>query len=198
MRKLIGLLMLVCAGSVNAATLTFEEVGVGPSVTAFAEVGAFSFTSSQGGVAIWDAVDGGRPYLASSPDNAVYMQYVFPVSMTLTNGGAFDLNGANFGGNDYGNSNQFYGYRDGELVYSELFGTPYVGVGGSLQYHSFGWESVDRVEFSKAYNTEGIHVMDDLQYSVSAVPLPAAAGLFISAIAGLAGAKRLSRSKGSA
>jgi len=34
--------------------------------------------------------------------------------------------------------------------------------------------------------------------SVSAVPLPAAAWLFISAIAGLAGAKRLSRSKGSA
>jgi hypothetical protein len=33
---------------------------------------------------------------------------------------------------------------------------------------------------------------------VSAVPLPAAAWLFISAIAGLAGAKRLSRSKGSA
>jgi hypothetical protein len=32
----------------------------------------------------------------------------------------------------------------------------------------------------------------------SAVPLPAAAWLFISAIAGLAGAKRLSRSKGSA
>ena len=34
--------------------------------------------------------------------------------------------------------------------------------------------------------------------SVSAVPLPAAAWLFMSAIAGLAGAKRLSRSKGSA
>jgi hypothetical protein len=34
--------------------------------------------------------------------------------------------------------------------------------------------------------------------AVSAVPLPAAAWLFISAIAGLAGAKRLSRSKGSA
>jgi hypothetical protein len=33
---------------------------------------------------------------------------------------------------------------------------------------------------------------------VSAVPLPAAAWLFLSAIAGLAGAKRLSRSKGSA
>jgi hypothetical protein len=35
-------------------------------------------------------------------------------------------------------------------------------------------------------------------YSISPVPLPAAAWLFISAIAGLAGAKRLSRSKGSA
>ena len=33
---------------------------------------------------------------------------------------------------------------------------------------------------------------------VSAVPIPAAAWLFISAIAGLAGAKRLSQSKGSA
>ena len=35
-------------------------------------------------------------------------------------------------------------------------------------------------------------------YSISPLPLPAAAWLFISAIAGLAGAKRLSRSKGSA
>jgi hypothetical protein len=35
-------------------------------------------------------------------------------------------------------------------------------------------------------------------YNISPVPLPAAAWLFISAIAGLAGAKRLSRSKGSA
>ena len=34
--------------------------------------------------------------------------------------------------------------------------------------------------------------------NISPVPLPAAAWLFISAIAGLAGAKRLSRSKGSA
>ena len=41
---------------------------------------------------------------------------------------------------------------------------------------------------------------DPIAYSVTiqVVPLPAAAWLFISAIAGLAGAKRLSRSKGSA
>ena len=38
----------------------------------------------------------------------------------------------------------------------------------------------------------------EISIVVSAVPLPAAAWLFISAIAGLAGAKRLSRSKGSA
>lgn len=53
--------------------------------------------------------------------------------------------------------------------------------------------------FSSSYTPDIKHWAIGVALSrPSAVPLPAAAWLFISAIAGLAGAKRLSRSKGSA
>jgi hypothetical protein len=54
--------------------------------------------------------------------------------------------------------------------------------------NEFGSGTVSGVIFNEFYNVQ-------TTYSISPVPLPAAAWLFISAIAGLAGAKRLSRSK---
>jgi len=68
----------------------------------------------------------------------------------------------------------------------------------------FGWEVetdslISSVRFSDEVNGSGMSATYLIsEAAVSAVPLPAAAWLFISAIAGLAGAKRLSRSKGSA
>ena len=54
--------------------------------------------------------------------------------------------------------------------------------------NEFGSGTVSGVISNEFYNAQ-------TTYSISPVPLPAAAWLFISAIAGLAGAKRLSRSK---
>ena len=58
--------------------------------------------------------------------------------------------------------------------------------------NEFGFGTVSGVVSSNQFYTA------QTTYNISPVPLPAAAWLFISAIAGLAGAKRLSRSKGSA
>jgi hypothetical protein len=83
--------------------------------------------------------------------------------------------------------------------YSTWSSGTYVNVGGALNdafgvIDEAGWGRI----LGRTYDTSGLVLGSDEVYAVwspSPVPLPAAAWLFISAIAGLAGAKRITRSK---
>jgi hypothetical protein len=87
--------------------------------------------------------------------------------------------------------------------------TGVIGGSGFVPWYAFnelgpdGAYTADTSSPTSPYLYDGGAIFDEVfavwtPAAVSAVPLPAAAWLFISAIAGLAGAKRLSRSKGSA
>ena len=84
------------------------------------------------------------------------------------------------------------GISDGPIQQSIIFGAFSPAL--SAQAPSI----LDFEECNIQYRFCGTVISGSAIATPSAVPLPAAAWLFISAIAGLAGAKRLSRSKGSA
>ena len=208
MRKLIGLLMLVCAGSVNAATAVMSggqligatgiEVNGASYDVAFLDGSCNSlyngctglpFTTSSGALdasqALIDQVlqpqgiNFSNSYLINGIDDLTsYSVYVALIMTPVTESGG--LGAVNV------RSVQFL---SPDLTAGEL---PYPAYGKASDQTS----STSPFSYSPAMVDEVYAVWTPA--AVSAVPLPAAAWLFISAIASLAGAKRLSRSKGSA
>ena len=203
MRKLIGLLMLVCAGSVNAATVVMSggqlKGATGVEVNGASYDVAFldgSCNSLYNGCTGLPFTTGSEALAASQAllDQVMIPQGISANDHYLINGiGAVwdDTNKASFGG--------------------AAILTPAAEGWSFLTALSYDWgispaTSSLPADFSSStstylYNSD---LLADEVFAVwtpaavSAVPLPAAAWLFISAIAGLAGAKRLSRSKGSA
>ena len=211
MRKLIGLLMLVCAGSVNAATAVMSggqligatgiEVNGASYDVAFLDGSCNSlyngctglpFTTSSGALdasqALIDQVlqpqgiNFSNSYLINGIDDLTsYSLYVALIMTPVTESGG--LGTVNVRSVQFGYSLQT------DLTAGDL---PYPFYGKASDQTS----STSPFSYSPAMVDEVYAVWTPA--AVSAVPLPAAAWLFISAIAGLAGAKRLSRSKGSA
>jgi len=215
MRKLIGLLMLVCAGSVNAATVVMSggqligatgvEVNGASYDVAFLDGSCNSlyngctglpFTTSSGALdasqALIDQVlqpqgiNFSNSYLINGIDDLTsYSVYVALIMTPVTESGG--LGAVNV--------------RSVQFLSPGPYGLPADLTAGDLPYPFYGkasdqTSSTSPFSYSPAMVDEVYAVWTPA--AVSAVPLPAAAWLFISAIASLAGAKRLSRSKGSA
>ena len=108
-----------------------------------------------------------------------------PTSAALEN--IFDINKLSVGMTLYDDDDANMLSSSQALSYSELMALDLTEASVSIQMEiagdDFDWQPM----FASVTEAE-----------ISVIPLPAAAWLFISAIAGLAGAKRLSRSKGSA
>ena len=205
MRKLIGLLMLVCAGSVNAATAVMSGGQLIGATSIEVNGASYDVAFLDGSCnSLYNGCTG-LPFTTSSEalaaSQALLDQVMIPQGISandhyLINGiGAVwdDTNKASFGG--------------------AFILTPTAESWGSLLAFGSTGSSVWLPGTGLTYTAEfssptspfllvGIPTDQVLAVwtpaAVSAVPLPAAAWLFISAIAGLAGAKRLSRSKGSA
>ena len=196
MRKLIVFLVLACAGSVNAASLVVSDgqlmgatdVNVGGTLwdvefldgscnSLYAGCSSFSFTTE-------DDAFGAAEYLKSE----VFMPWQ-DVSSTnglgSPNGPYYILTYWTFDITDY-RCNPVGCIKAAVNV---LWDSPPDYWGTTQGYGLASGSSAD--------SDQSVHAVWS-PTAVSAVPLPAAAWLFISAIAGLAGAKRLSRSKGSA
>jgi hypothetical protein len=209
MRKLIGLLMLVCAGSVNAATAVMSggkligatgvEVNGASYDVAFLDGSCNSLyngctglpftTSSEGlaasqalidqvlqppGISRPDLINGIGPYPPLYPSDTYAAFILTPAAESWGVGATGVIGGSTFV--------PWYAFNE-------------LGPDGAY--------TADTSSPTSPYLYDGGAIFDEVfavwtPAAVSAVPLPAAAWLFISAIAGLAGAKRLSRSKGSA
>jgi hypothetical protein len=218
MRKLIGLLMLVCAGSVNAATAVMsggQLIGAtGIEVNGASYDVAFLDGSCN---SLYNGCTG-LPFTTSSESlaasQALLDQVIQPQGINHDN--SYLINGI-----DMLDSNSWsvalimtpvtessggastYNVRSVALISPSLAGLISVAdlTAGGLPSPFYGKAS-DESSFTSPTSVQ-IAEVDEVYAvwtpaAVSAVPLPAAAWLFISAIAGLAGAKRLSRSKGSA
>jgi len=217
MRKLIGLLMLVCAGSVNAATVVMSggqligatgvEVNGASYDVAFLDGSCnslyngctgLSFTTSSGALdasqALIDQVlqpqgiNFSNSYLINGIDDLTsYSVYVALIMTPVTESGglgAVDVRSVAFISPDLQSFLPLGTLFAGDLP------SPFYGKASDQT------SSTSPFSYSPAMVDEVYAVWTPA--AVSAVPLPAAAWLFISAIASLAGAKRLSRSKGSA
>ena len=212
MRKFVGLLMLVCAGSVNAATVVMSggqligatgvEVNGASYDVAFLDGSCNSLYNGCTGLPFTTSSEG----LAAS--QALIDQVMIP--QNINHGNSYLINGID----DLTSSSFFYvaiimtpvtesGGLGTVNVRSVQFGYSLQTdlTAGDLPYPFYGkasdqTSSTSPFSYSPAMVDEVYAVWTPA--AVSAVPLPAAAWLFISAIAGLAGAKRLSRSKGSA
>ena len=208
MRKLIGLLMLVCAGSVNAATVVMSggqlmgatgvEVNGASYDVAFLDGSCNSLYNDCTGLAFTTASE------MEAASQALIDQVITPQGIYYGNSDL--INGIN--GFNYTIHTSLYVAalvtRSPELELSSsvvLIETPssYLDGAGVITIDGFGmWY----LEFAEAESVSAVWSCSSTSPAacpaVSPVPLPAAAWLFISAIAGLVGAKRLSRSKGSA
>ena len=152
------------------------------------------YTVTFGAVTVSGA--GGRSEVTNdhyeSPSNRLRDRFILesggvsqPTSAALEN--IFDINKLSVGMTLYDDDDANMLSSSQALSYSELMALDLTEASVSIQMEiagdDFDWQPM----FASVTEAE-----------ISVIPLPAAAWLFISAIAGLAGAKRLSRSKGSA
>jgi len=77
------------------------------------------------------------------------------------------------------------GIRNGEVVYSSTNIVP----NQEATLYQFDWQSIDEVIVT-SFGGTGLFVMDDIEYSLSAIPIPAAVWLFGSGLIGLFGMAR--------
>jgi hypothetical protein len=207
MRKLIGLLMLVCAGSVNAATVVMSggqligatgvEVNGASYDVAFLDGSCNSlyngctglpFTTSSEGLAASQAlidqvmipqnINPGNSYLINGIDDLISSSFYVAIIMTpvTESGGLGAVNVRSVQFIDSG-------------VRAELSA-------GELPYPAYGKAS-DQTSSTSPFSYSDIAMVDEVYAvwtpaAVSAVPLPAAAWLFGSALLGLIGWKRKS------
>ena len=203
MRKFVGLLLLVCAGLVNAATVVMSggqlmgatgvEVNGASYDVAFLDGSCNSLYNGCTGLPFTT----GSEALAAS--QALRDQVMIPQGISANNhyliNGIGPLAGPLWGAGILTPAAESWGSLAA------------LGTGGSgnwLPGNSAGPYDAYTADTSSPTSPLGGFPDTDTIFAVwsptgvSPVPLPAAAWLFISAIAGLAGAKRLSRSKGSA
>ena len=203
MRKFVGLLLLVCAGLVNAATVVMSggqlmgatgvEVNGASYDVAFLDGSCNSLYNGCTGLPFTT----GSEALAAS--QALRDQVMIPQGISANNhyliNGIGPLAGPLWGAGILTPAAESWGSLAA------------LGTGGSgnwLPGNSAGPYDAYTADTSSPTSPLGGFPDTDEVFAVwtpaavSAVPLPAAAWLFISAIAGLAGAKRMSRSKGSA
>ena len=191
MRKMIGLLVLVCAGwagSVNAATLVFDGGLAGADgVDILGKLYDVRFS------------DGTCAGLFSGCDSSDF-QFTDVAEAQAASGAL--LNQVFFGTYDnwpnktWGCSNTHYAGCYTITPYAvDNIDNSFLGKTAVNKRLGYG-DYIGDVDWGISASTSTSYVF--ARWAPSPVPLPAAAWLFISAIAGLAGAKRLSRSKGSA
>ena len=215
MRKLIGLLMLVCAGSVNAATVVMSGAqlmgATGVQVNGASYDVAFldgSCNSRYNGCT-------GLPFTTSSEGLAASQALIDQVLQrkNINHDNSYRINGIDMLGSfgayvalimtpstDWSGGSSTGNVRSVALIspyLSSLIGNADL-TAGTLPSPYYTHLS-DTSSFTSP-TAVGPAMVDEVfavwtPAAVSPVPLPAAAWLFISAIAGLAGAKRLSRSK---
>jgi len=182
--RLIACLLLVCANAVSAATIDFEEFApmVYPSTYPSLQTKGFELLSG-GGLGVHP--DGYAGY------NTQYMAYCGTCTTTLQSqtGNTFNLESIDL-------------FLAGVSSARDVLITGYYAGGGSIAVnlsvdqavlnHQFdsAWSNLDQVVFGTASDSVFFHGVDNI--SVSAVPVPAAAWLFGSALAGLGWIRRKS------
>jgi len=108
------------------------------------------------------------------------------LTIRAENGSSFDFLSAYFGmTHPFDNPiNIFEGIRNSQVIYSAN-----IVPGQSPTLYQLNWLSIDEIRVSSQFQT-GYFVVDDIQYSMSAIPIPPALYLFASGLIGLVGVAR--------
>ncbi len=197
------------AGSAQSLLLTFEEVGdlPGAGIHHFDTVGPFSFLnircncptpSNHEGVGLFNSFDSNsaaEDNLYNTPKNSVALSHDLDVLMTLTAGGAFNIESMFLGNSHFQSPTLFLkGYLQNALIYELQVSIPNIApssaVEPSLVYTDINMFNVDRVEWSMSRINIGLATMDSISYSTASVPTPTILSLFGLGLAGLGWSRR--------
>ena len=193
--RLLGAVICLLALKVNAAIIDFEEFQSSAPLDV-SVIGGLEFTRCvyprgssscvDTGIYVYDISSFGSINLASSGVMGAEASTGF--SIRAENGSSFDFISVYFGITHPFEpiTGTLQGIRNSQVVYSATNIVP----NQEATLYQFDWQSVDEVVMSAVGGT-GWFVMDDIQYSISAIPIPPALYLFASGLIGLAGiAKR--------
>ena len=176
MRLVVALLTaLSLSPSSKAAVVTFEElVNLGTAPVAVGELGGLDF----GTLGAFDALDTSFPHLTDTPRNAAFIERSVTYTISRSGGGTFDFIGADFARSHVDSAlYQFAGTKNGQKFFTaevnaEL-GFP------DHQRITLNWTAIDALQITFGPPvTTGFAAMDNFEFELTPVPLPAAGPMF--------------------
>lgn len=182
MRLILFMALLAMHLSANSAVLTFEEIDLATYESrVVSQIGEFTFDAPYvGGVYVSNVGDARYVWSGS---NSASVGHDFGTTMRLISGGTFNLSSAYFR-RAHWDYDQFtiIGYRNSEVIYRyDRPGSSLWGPNDTPMYKlTFNWDEIDQVTIWDTNVNAGGLWMDDVEYSVTAVPTPPAALLLFS------------------
>ena len=198
-RKIVSALAIAAVSTSLASAgtmITFEELGNINGVVPIGVIGEIDF----GTLRAFDTAKPDFAYLAASPTNAAYFMSRTPYEIRMANGGDFDFLGASFVRSySEGDYFQLLGKKNGIAVYSHPLEPIPIIRNGTPSFYAMAWTGIDTLSITwtgvgQLCCSSGYAVMDNFTYqSVSSVPEPNQAALFLAGIVALVTARAAAR-----
>ena len=177
---IVGVVVLFST-KVNASVLTFDDI----APTGFIDTVYKDFTLTDGAIGDWNTSYGINT--AYSGTQSLVNHNGNNIGQLSINSGTFDFNGAYF------HQDNRYGARTVNIFgldsFNNILFSDSLTATSSWVYHGLNWTGISKFKWSVAGGNSNIGI-DDFSYNISAVPVPAAAWLFGSALLGFFGFSR--------